>query len=634
MVKIKLRLGDKRMEPKRHKSSFWSLLIGSVGVVFGDIGTSPLYAMRETLKFLNDDGLAPENIFSILSLIFWTLVIIVCVKYLLVIMRADNHGEGGTFALLAHIHEITKKTKKAKWATIIGLIGAAFFYGDCMITPAISVLSAIEGLRIIEPGLEVFVIPFTIVVLTFLFWIQSKGTGKVGMLFGPIVCLWFIAIGFLGILQIIKVPQILYGLNPLYALYLLEHHPTQSLLILSTIFLAVTGAEALYADMGHFGKLPIQASWLFLVFPALVLNYFGQGALLLDNMEAIENPFFMLASPFWQGPLVILATLATIIASQAVITGAFSIFRQAVQLDYLPRITSKHTSGLEEGQIYVPFVNWSLYIAVIGLVLYFKTSSHLAGAYGIAVANTMLITTILVTIVMKLKWEWPNWLIAIVATPLLLVDASFVIANSIKIIHGGWFSLMIGILSFLILITWKRGRLLVVDQINRKGLPLENFIADLDDTILRPRGTAIILTGNTMTVPHSLLQYTKLSKSLHTRIIIVTVATEEIPYVSKRNRTELKAYEKGIFRLIIRYGFMQIPNVPKALAQCDELGLLDHANISYFLSRSVIIPNHFSRMASWRKHLFAFMTRNATNATDFFKIPSERAIELGMRVDL
>lgn len=620
---------------KKHKSKFSTLLLGSIGVVFGDIGTSPLYAIRESLKVQHLSVLTPQDIFSLLSLIFWTLIIVVSIKYVSVIMNADNEGEGGTFALIALVSKLIHKSDLAKKASILGLCGAAFFCGECMLTPAISVLSAVEGIKIIEPHSEHYIIPITLIVLSLLFAIQRHGTGLVGSLFGPIVIIWFLTIAYLGVSEIIKAPEVLGAIHPKYIYQLFLNQPLQVLLVMSTVFLVVTGAEALYADMGHFGKKPIKMGWFILVFPALILNYFGQGALLLNHPEAIENPFFLLASPEWLPFLVFLATLATIVASQSVITGAFSVFRQAVQLDYLPRSAAIHTSGLEEGQVYVPFINWTLFIAAIGLVLFFQSSSHLASAYGISVAATMAVTTALVSLVMRYKWNWPLWQVLLVAGPLLLVDLLFLAANSLKISHGGWFSLLAGAVVFTILLTWKKGRALVLEQISNQGCFLKDFIEALGPEVLRPEGTAVILTGNTLKVPLSLLQYTRLAKSLHSQVILVTVLTENVPAVPRKQRIQVTSYPKGFNWVIIKYGFMQTPNVPRALEQCKNFDLhFDLTQVSYFLSRSIIIPTQKIKMASWRKHIFSVLTRNATNATDFFHLPSHQSIELGIRMEI
>lgn len=620
---------------KSHKSKFTTLLLCSIGVVFGDIGTSPLYAIRESLKVQHLSVLTPQDIFSILSLIFWTLMIVVSIKYVSVIMNADNEGEGGTFALIALISKLIHKSQIAKKAIILGLCGAAFFCGECMLTPAISVLSAVEGIKIIEPFFEQYIIPITLIVLCLLFAIQRHGSGVVGSLFGPIIIIWFLTLAYLGVVQILKAPEVLSAIHPKFIYRLFLEHPYHVLLVMSTVFLVVTGAEALYADMGHFGRKPIRTGWFMLVFPALILNYFGQGALLLNHPEAIENPFYLLASPEWLPFLVILATLATIVASQSVITGAFSVFWQAVQLDYLPRSAAIHTSELEEGQIYVPVINWTLFIAAVGLVLFFQNSSHLASAYGISVAGTMVITTSLVSLVMRYKWNWPLWKVLLVAVPLLLVDVLFLAANSIKIPHGGWFSILASAITFMILLTWKRGRILVLEQISKQGCLLKDFIDRLSPDVARPEGTAIILTGNTLKVPLSLLQYTKLAKSLHSQVVLVTVLTENVPVVPRKQRVEVTNYPKGFNWVIIRYGFMQSPNVPVALEQCKNFDLhFDLKQVSYFLSRSIIVPTQKIKMANWRQHIFAFLTRNATNATDFFQLPSDQSIELGIRMEI
>lgn len=623
------------MTSAKRKLSAPSLFIGSLGVVFGDIGTSPLYAFRETLKSGHFGQLSNEHILSILSLIFWTIIIIVSIKYVIVIMRAENHGEGGSLALLALVNEITKKSQVVNWTAMLGLCGAAFFFGDCMLTPAISVLSAIEGVKIVAPHLDAYVIPLTLIVLSGLFWIQQYGTAMVGKLFGPVMTVWFLALAILGVMHIAEAPSVLNSLNPYYAFSFVANNPFKSFFVLGTVFLAVTGGEALYADMGHFGRQPIRLAWFTLVLPALVLNYFGQGALLFIRPEAIENPFYLLAPPMFQLPLVILATMATIIASQSVISGAFSMFRQAVQLDYLPRISIVHTSGWSEGQIYMPFVNWTLYVAVVGLVLAFQTSSHLAAAYGIAVSGTMITTTLLVTVVMRLNWNWSYGLIALVALPLFFIDLIFVLANALKIPHGGWFSLVIGIVSLIFLTTWKQGRRLVHAEIKKHSLPLTQFVSALDDNLIRVPGNAVVMTGELHGVPSALKLSVKHHQVLHEQVVILTVITEDVPTVDKRNRLELTSFEGGFYRLLVRYGFMQSPNIPQALAQCADLGLeLDLMETSFLLSSSIIIPTNRKKMARWRKHLFAMMARNSTNAADFFHIPSNRVLELGMRLEI
>lgn len=609
-------------------------MMGALGVVFGDIGTSPIYAFRETLTPHHLQSVTPEAIFSILSLIFWTITIIISIKYVIVIMRADNNGEGGTLALLARINEITKNPQTVYWATILGLWGTAFFFGDCMLTPAISVLSAVEGLKVVDPELESMVIPITVVVISLLFGLQQHGSGIVGRLFGPIMCVWFIVIALLGLVNIIKAPEILWALDPRYALDFFTTNFWQGFLVLGAVFLVVTGGEALYADMGHFGKKAIRLSWFLLVWPALLLNYFGQGALLLHHPEYNSNPFYLLAPSYMLLPLVILATAATIIASQAVITGAFSIFQQGVQLDYFPRIKILHTSGLEEGQIYLPFVNWVLYFAVLILVLFFKTSSSLAGAYGISVAGTMIISTPLVMIVMALKWNWPRMLIAMIVTPLFLIDLLYLSANMMKIPVGGWFSLVVGAICFACLSTWRCGRAIVNGELNKRSMGLSELLDKIGNDI-RIRGTAVVLTANAARVPLALLHSFEHNRTLHEQIVVLTVVTEHIPMIERKHRLELNQLERGFYSLKIRYGFMQNPNIPRALAQCADLGLtLDLEKTSFLLRRLVVIPTHRKNMAKWRKHLFSVMTRNAINAVEFFHLPSHRVVELGVRIEI
>ncbi len=617
------------------KKPFIPLFVGALGVVFGDIGTSPLYAFREGLSSHHSQTITPEFILSLLSLTFWTIMIIVSIKYVTLIMRADNNGEGGSLALLALIVDSTKKSPFAYWAVILGLCGTAFFYGDCMLTPAISVLSAIEGLIIIQPNFQPYIIPITLLGLTGLFLMQRRGTEKIGQCFGPVMTVWFLTIAVLGIVNIINVPSVLAAISPTYALSFLQAHPMLSFFVLGNVFLSVTGGEALYADMGHFGRSPIRLAWFSIVMPALMLNYFGQGALLLDKPESISNPFFLLAPPMFLFPLVILATLATIIASQSVISGAFSVFRQAVQLDYLPRITIVHTSGTEEGQIYVPFANWTLYTAVMALVIFFQTSSNLAGAYGIAVAGTMIITTMLVSVVMKHKWNWATWQIALVIVPLFLVDFVFILANSIKIPNGGWFSLLVGTISFIFLYTWKQGRNFVCNEVAKQSMPLDKFISQIDEKLTRVPGTAVVLTGQSSQVPSGLLTNLKHNQVMHERVILITVITEDIPHVKKEKQLELTTFEKGFYRLVVRTGFMQHVNIPHVLANCSQIGLtVDLAKASYFLSHATIIPTHKYKMATWRKHLFVLMAKNATNAVDYFHIPCGQVVELGVRHEI
>jgi KUP system potassium uptake protein len=611
------------------------LLISAIGVVYGDIGTSPLYALKETFAGHHPIAVTPENIFGVLSLVFWTVMLLVTVKYVVIIMRADNHGEGGSLALLALVTELTKGYRVHYPLMMLGVIAAALFYGDSMITPAISVLSAVEGLEVVTPNFKPYVVPITAAVLTFLFFIQKRGTGLVGMLFGPVMIIWFVVLGILGIANIISAPHVLGAINPFHAAFFIVKHPMLSFFALGSVVLAVTGGEALYTDMGHFGRPPIRIAWFGLVLPALLLNYFGQGALLIADPEAIQNPFFRMGPEWMVVPMVVLATFATVIASQAVISGAFSVARQAIQLGLLPRMTIVHTSGAEEGQIYVPFTNWTLYVAVMALVVGFQSSSNLAAAYGIAVTGTMMIDTILVAFVMALLWRWPLALVIAVAGTLLLVDLSFFTANIIKVAQGGWFPVFVGILSFTVLTTWRRGRELVRNQIKKLAVPLDVVMRALGPDVARARGTAIFLTAATDGVPPALLHNLKHNQTVHQRVILATIMTTEAPYVPDSDRIALTPLGNGFYRLLVRYGFMQTPDVPAALAACKPLGLeFNMMSTSFFLSRETYVPSLNPGMAMWRERLFTFMTLNATRATIFFKIPTDRVVELGTQLEI
>lgn len=612
-----------------------ALVISAIGVVYGDIGTSPLYAIKESLAGPHPLAVIPENILGVLSLIFWAITILVSIKYVSVMMRADNHGEGGSLALLALVTEITKGRRLSWGIGVLGIFAAALFYGDSMITPAISVLSAVEGLQVVEPRLASYVLPITTVVLTALFWIQKRGTGAVGLLFGPITCVWFLAIAMCGLLAIAANPAVLLAINPWYGLHFFTAHPWESFLALGSIVLAVTGGEALYTDMGHFGKRPIRLAWFFFVLPALLCNYFGQGALLLSHPGAIENPFYLLVPEGLGLPMVFLATMATVIASQAVISGAFSVARQAILLGYLPRMLIKHTSGREKGQIYVPFTNLTLYLGVMALVLGFQSSSNLASAYGVAVTGTMTIDTILVVFVMLYLWRWRWPIVALVAGGFLIVDLGFFSANIIKIPQGGWFPLAMGLLSFTVLTTWKRGRGLVFQELAKHSLPLESFLQAISDRIPRVGGTGVFLTKDPEGIPAALLHNLKHNKVLHSRVVLVTVTTAEVPYVEEADQLVYQDIDKGFSRLEIRYGFMEEPDIPAAFARCKELGqALNLMETSFYLSRETVIPNIKPGMALWRERLFAFMTKNATSATDFFRIPTNRVVELGTQLEI
>ncbi|MFO1088166.1 MAG: potassium transporter Kup [Hyphomicrobiales bacterium] len=622
---------------KSENNRLAGLILAAMGVVYGDIGTSPLYALRETFAGHHPLPVTEHNIFGILSLVFWTITILVSFKYVLLIMRADNHGEGGSLTLLTLVTELTRGTRTAWVLTLLGIFAAALFYGDSMITPAISVLSAVEGLEVLAPHLDAYVIPITIAILTGLFFIQKRGTGTVGLLFGPIMAVWFAVLAVVGLFNIVRSPSILLAINPAYAIEYLAHNPLQTFFALGSVFLAATGAEALYTDMGHFGKPPIRIAWFSYVKPALVLNYFGQGALLLTDPTAIKSPFFLLVPDYLLLPLVILATLATVIASQAVISGAFSVARQAVQLGFLPRMLIIHTSGEERGQIYVPFMNWTLFFAVIALVLGFRSSSNLAAAYGLAVTGTMMIDTVLIAFVMGLMWRWPAALVALIAGSLFVIDFSFFAANAIKIPQGGWFPLIIASVTFVVLTTWKRGRELMQRQMAQHAMPVDLFLRSLSDKRPRAHGTAVFLTSRAEGVPVAMLHNLKHNQTVHERVVFLTVQTSDTPYVTPADRLELQDLGRGFYRLLMRYGFMETPDVPAALTQCQsQHGMkFDMMRTSFFLSRETIVPSfNTPGMALWREKLFAFMALNAVSATSFFKIPTGRVVELGTQVEI
>lgn len=609
-----------------------ALTVSAIGVVFGDIGTSPLYAMKEIFNGHHPIPVTPENIFGILSMIFWSIMVLVSIKYVAVIMRADNKGEGGSLALLALVTERARNSGMTWVVTLLGIFAAALFYGDSMITPAISVLSAVEGLEIVAPTLKPYVLPITLGVLTGLFFIQKRGTGTVGMLFGPVMIAWFGILGVLGALEVARHPSVLAALNPLYAINFVGAHTGLAFLALGSVVLAVTGGEALYTDMGHFGRYPIRLAWFGFVMPALVLNYFGQGALLLNEPKAIANPFFYLGPDWALVPMVALATVATVIASQAVISGAFSVARQAIQMGFLPRMLIVHTSGKAEGQIYVPFTNWTLYLAVVALVIGFKNSSNLAAAYGIAVTGTMLIDTILVAFVMVLMWRWHWSAVAVVAGSLLLVDLAFFSANALKIPEGGWFPIAMGLVSFTVLTTWRLGRRLIGEEMAKQSIPMDAFLESIGD-VHRVDGTAIFMTSSKEGVPSALLHNLKHNQILHERVVLVTVQTADTPYVNELDRMYLHPMRKGFSRLIIRYGFMEDPDIPSALEHCSRFGeSFEMMETTFYLSRETVVPSLNRNIAGWRARLFALMSKNATSATEFFKIPTNRVVELGTQL--
>lgn len=611
------------------------LTLAALGVVFGDIGTSPLYALRECLSSVT---ISPEHILGVLSLIFWSLTIVISFKYVLFIMRADNRGEGGVLALmaLAQPHYNLVMGTWRKYIVFTGIFGAALLYGDGIITPAISVLSAIEGLTVATPFFEPYVIPLTLGILVMLFLVQRRGTAKLGAFFGPIMLLWFVTLGVLGIISILNEPSVIYAINPGYALALFFDNPLQGFLVLGSVFLAVTGGEALYADMGHFGRDPLRVGWFFVAFPGLILNYFGQGALLLQNPAARENPFYLLAPTWMLYPLVALATMATVIASQAVISGAFSITGQAIKLGLLPRITIHHTSQEEFGQIYVSRVNWALLIATIFLVLSFGTSSKLASAYGIAVSSLMIITTGLIFFTAQRIWDWSIGKAALVILPFVLVDSAFFFSNLSKIKDGGWFPLVVALAIFTLMTTWRRGRQILRERLREKLPLVKDFVEDLPNTSpLRVPGTAIYMNMDRDITPPALVYNLKHNKVVHDLILIVSVHFEEVPYVPASERIELEEAGKGIYRVTIRYGFMNTLNIPRALLLCKEQGLdFDVTSATFFLGRETLLATERPGMAIWRESIFAFLSRNAQKAAGFFGIKATQVVEIGFEVEL
>ncbi len=607
----------------------------ALGVVYGDIGTSPLYSMRECFEGIHAVPPTHGNVLGVLSLIFWALVIVVTVKYHVYVLRADNNGEGGILALMALVRPVV--SGRGRWILVgLGLFGAALLYGDGIITPAISVLSAVEGLEVATAVFQPYVVPITIGILIGLFLIQRRGTGGVGAVFGPVMLLWFSTLAVLGISGIIHQPSVLAAVNPLYAARFFLANGMHGFLVLGSVFLVATGGEALYADMGHFGELPIQIDWFSFVAPSLLLNYFGQGALLIQHAEAAKNPFYLLAPGWALYPLVVLSTMATVIASQAIISGAFSLTRQAVQLGYLPRLDIIHTSSSEVGQIYIPGVNWALMVSTIVLVLSFRSSSNLAAAYGIAVTMTMLITTLLAFVVAYRRWKWPLWAAVSVTVLFLIVDLAFFGANIVKIHQGGWFPLVVGAFVYLLMSTWKRGRHILAERLQRDAFPFAQFVATVrPDSPPRVPGTAVFMARDSEATPAALLHNLKHNKVLHEQVILLTVITEEVPQVPKERRIEITDMTKGCYKVIARYGFMQYPGVPDVLDSLRVKGLdLDLMRTSFFLSRETLIPSKRPGMALWREKLFALMSRNALRPTDFFRIPVNRVVELGMQVKL
>ncbi|MFO1385249.1 MAG: potassium transporter Kup [Chitinivorax sp.] len=618
------------------KQPLAALTLGAIGVVYGDIGTSPLYTIKECFTG-HSIPLITENIFGIMSLIFWSVLLVVSLKYVIFILRADNNGEGGILALMSLVLRTLEKNPRGKWYVMLGgVFGASLFYGDGMITPAISVLSAVEGLGLIAPALQHYIIPATIVILVMLFTLQRQGTHQVGKLFAPIMLLWFSTLGVLGALSISQTPEILQAMNPRYGVVFVFEHRWEAFLVLGSVVLALTGAEALYADMGHFGRTPIRLAWFSFVLPALLLNYFGQCALLMRQPDAAHNPFYLLAPNWALVPMVILSTAAAIIASQAVISGAFSLTRQAVQLGYLPRLEILHTSEKEIGQIYIPAVNWMLLVAIILLVLGFRNSGNLAAAYGIAVTGTMLASTVLAFILVKNTWRWPLWACVLMLSFFLSLDLAFFSANAMKILDGGWFPLMAGFLLFTLLTTWKRGRQILFERLSADSLPLEGFVKSLEAyPPTRVPGTAIFMTSTSEGVPHALLHNLKHNKILHERVVFLNIFTEDIPFVPDIDRIQVRQLGDSFHFVTASYGFKEAPDMPEILEACGQLGLkMDMMDTSFFLSRETLIPSKMPGMALWREKIFSLMSRNAMRATDFFKIPTNRVVELGTQVEI
>lgn len=618
------------------KSSLTALTLGAIGVVYGDIGTSVLYAVKEVFGS-GHVPFTPDNVYGILSIFFWTLTVIVSIKYVVLVLRADNNGEGGLVAMLALASQAVKhKPELRRVLLIVGIFGTSLFYGDGVITPAISVLSAVEGLEVVSPAFKQYVIPLTLVILFGLFAVQKHGTAGIGKFFGPITLLWFVVIAVLGISHIVTNPAILWAISPHYALGFMIHNPGITFIILGAVVLCVTGAEALYADLGHFGKTPIRLAWFAVVMPALVLNYFGQGALLLKNPAAVKNPFYLMAPDWALIPLVLLATMATVIASQALISGAFSVTKQVIQLGYLPRLNIQHTSVRDTGQIYIPLVNWGLFATIVLAVVMFRSSSNLAAAYGIAVCTDMLITTVLTFYVIRYKWNYPLALCVAATGVFFIVDFAFFASNLMKLFAGGWFPLVIGGAIFTLMVTWKDGRRLLNEKLREDALDLPSFLeAVFVSPPTRVDGTAVFLTVEPGTVPNALLHNLKHNKVLHEHNLFVTVRNHEIPWIGLDKRLEIESLGRHCWQVVIHYGFKNDPDVPKALEQIKGRGCeLEPMTTSYFLSRDTVIPTIGGGMSQWREKLFAQMHHNASGAADFLNLPNNSVVELGSKIEI
>jgi KUP system potassium uptake protein len=621
---------------RRARRDFWALTLGSIGVVYGDIGTSPLYAVRESVLAARgaSETASAEIILGILSLIIWALILVVTVKYVLLLLRADNDGEGGTLALMALAQRAVGG--RSLLVLSLGIIAAALFYGDAMLTPAVSVLSAVEGLEIAAPGLQFYVVPLAVVILVSLFAVQSRGTASVAALFSPIMLVWFVAIAAAGLWHISQDITVLQAFSPVYGLSFLASHGLISLLTLGAVFLAVTGAEALYADLGHFGRAPIQTAWLIVALPALTINYLGQGALLLSSPQAIENPFFLLYPQWALLPMVGLATAATVIASQAVITGAFSLTQQAIQLGLLPRLEIRHTSGVQFGQIYVPRINTILLLGVLLLVTQFRSSSALAEAYGVAVSGTMVVTTLMATLVIWKSWKWTLWATAALMVPFLLIDTTFLSANLLKIFHGGWIPLLIGALVMLVIFTWRKGANILAAKTRRLETPIQELVESLETRPpARVPGTAVFLTGDPNSAPTALLHSLKHYKVLHEDNVVLTVVIENVPYIKTDDRVSIEPLGSSFSRVRLRFGFMEVPNVPRALGIARKQGWsFDIMSTSFFLSRRSVRPDARSGMPPWQDRIFILLARNADDASSYFHLPTDRVVEIGTQVSV
>jgi KUP system potassium uptake protein len=618
-----------------HHGGLARLTIGAIGIVFGDIGTSPLYAFRQTFAGLHPLPVDRLHVMGVLSLIFWSMMIVVTLKYILILMRADNKGEGGSLALLALL---SRKTERARWGTVIVLLGVfacALFYGDTMITPAISVLSAVEGIVLIEAGFQPWVIPIAIGILVGLFSIQSRGTAAVGALFAPVLIVYFSVLAVLGVASIAQHPEIIGALNPVWAVQFFLEERFFAFVAMGSVVLAVTGTEALYADMGHFGRKPIQFAWFFFVLPALMINYLGQGALLVADPGTISSPFFMLAPDWFRLPLVVIATMATVIASQAVISGAFSVTQQAIHLGYIPRLKITHTSATAASQIYIPSVNWALAVAVVVLVLLFRNSDNLSAAYGIAVTGAMFIDTCLLAVVLFALWGWNRWGAALLLALFFIVDSAYFAANLLKVPSGGWVPLAMGLIAFTLLTTWAKGRKLLRHQLKQGDIPIPLFIKSASGSAARVPGTAIFMTSQADGVPHALLHNLKHNKVLHERSIFLKVAIEDVPYVDEERRVKVEDLGEGFYKIILHFGFMQDMNVPEALGAIDRCGLpFKMMETSFFLSRQTPLTSTVHGMAIWREKLFAWMMRNAESPMEFFALPPNRVVEMGSQVKI